>query len=232
MKSLVACLHDPLWQMGASVLVLMTVMAILVVRSPDLHLRVPARQRVTQDILLSGLVLLAVFSSSLWFLHAQSAPPHRANPGGVGPQITAPPSVGARPSVSALTPTPTPTSVPTPTGTMTQILTLFCQAFNTQDYLTAWEQYSTSLQQKHSRQQIYAGWRTFTRCSLTDQSADPEAFTVMALTLVPGANSLGSTGDYQGNVFLKFTVENEKQQWKIASICQIIAEGCFPIGWD
>lgn len=232
MSSLVESLQDPLWQIGVSVLVLMTIMAILVVRSPDLRLRAPARQRGTQGILLSGLVLLVIFSSSIWFLHVQSASPHLANQGGAGPQVTALSSPGEHTPIPALIPTSTPTSVPTPIGTTTQMLTLFCQAFNTRDYLTAWEQYSTALQQKHSQQQVYAGWRTFTHCNLTDESADPEVFTVIALTLAPGANSLGSTGDYQGNVLFQFAVGNEKQQWKITSICQIIAEGCFPIDWD
>jgi hypothetical protein len=133
MNSLVESLQDPLWQIGVSVVVLITVMAVLVVRSPDLHLRVPVRQRGTQGILLSGLVLLVIFSSSTWFLHTQSASPHLANPGGAGPQITAPPSLGAHTPTSILTPTAPLASVPTPTGTMTKMLSLFCQAFNTQD---------------------------------------------------------------------------------------------------
>jgi hypothetical protein len=111
-------------------------------------------------------------------------------------------------------------------------MSTFCDAWNAGKSLVAWEQYSTALQQKHSQQQIYAGWRSFTYCRVTDQSAEPTVFTVIALKLAPSANSLGSTGEYQGEVFFEFADGIENQQWKITSICQIIAESCDPIDWD
>ena len=135
-------------------------------------------------------------------------------------------------------PASTPTSIPIPTPTprlahsMTQVLTMFCDAITTQDDQTAWNQYARSLQHMHPQAETFAAWRKFTRCSIPDQSGDPSALTILTLTFATGyTDRFGRSGD----VDYRFTMGVENQAWKITGVCDILSEGrllCGQLGLE
>jgi len=225
MKTIVDSMSDPLWLIGAGTIVLASLMLVLVVRSADVRLTDTQKYRATRIVIGIGLSALLFLCGGVTLSHvpkASSLPvTHHAPPSAryVGEPTTEPTTL----------PQPSPTPSPTPhlARSITQVVTTFCAALASRDYQTAWQQYSRQLQQAHPQLETFAAWRKFARCSIPDQSADPSAWTILTLTLVDGQSDHGRIGD----VDYRATMTAQNQAWKIAAVCQIVSEGCFPISW-
>ncbi len=113
-------------------------------------------------------------------------------------------------------------------GSITAVLTTFCDALTHRDYQTAWLQYARSLQLAHPEAQTIAAWERYTRCYMQEQSGDPDAWTILTLTLTPGqTDRFGRSGD----IDYRFTMSDQDNVWTISGICTIMSEGCFAIDW-
>jgi len=224
-------LGNPLWQVFTVVIALAAPLFIVVVRTRDVHASVQQKRRDTLRVLLvclaafllmSGLVSLLPL---LPLLPLQNASPTRTSSNASAPALT--PSSTPTPSPSP-TPMPTPTPTPRLAHSITQVLMTFCNALNSKEYQTAWNQYASSLQKAHPEPATIVAWRRFTHCSLPDQSGDPTAWTVLTLTLGPGyTDRFGRSGDTD----YRFTLSVEGSAWKMTRVCEIMSEGCFAVSW-
>ncbi|GAC1349234.1 MAG: hypothetical protein NVSMB27_20430 [Ktedonobacteraceae bacterium] len=127
--------------MIALVIMLGAPVLIVTAHTRDVHASEQQKRRDTLIILRVWLATLLLMSAVAVTLHLPDAAPH--------------------------TPTSIPTSTPTPrlARSITQVLTTFCDAINTQNYQTAWNQYTNSLQHTHSEPETFAARRKFTRCT-------------------------------------------------------------------
>jgi hypothetical protein len=225
MNILLNTLGDPTWQVLALVITLAAPVLIVVVRTRDMHASEQQKRRETLTMLWVWLATFLLMSGVLFALHLPDAVPQRTSstaPSPV-PTMTPPPS-----------PTSTPTSIPTPTSTprlahsITQVLTMFCDAITTRDYQTAWNLYARALQHTHPQPQTFAVWRTLTHCTIPDQSGDPSALTILTLTFATGYTDRFGRG---GDVDYRFRMGVEDQAWKITGVCDIMSEGCFAVSW-
>jgi len=225
MNPLVAIFGDPVWQILTVILVLALPVGIMAVRTRDMHASADQKHRETRRVLLLCLIVFVLLSGSELVFHARQASP---------PQVAsrAFSSIPTRGPTAAPTPTSDPSLNPTPTPrlarSITQVLTTFCDAITTQDYQTAWNQYARSMQQTHPESETFAAWRKFTRCTIPDQGGDPSTLSVLTLTFANGSTDrFGRSGD----VDYRFSMADEDARWKIAGVCDIMAEGCFPVSW-
>jgi hypothetical protein len=225
MNILLNTLGDPIWQVLALVITLAAPVLIVAARTHDMHASEQQKRRSTLVVLWVCLATFLLVSGVAVALHLPDAAPQRTSGTAPSPIPTmTPPS----------SPTSTPTSIPTPTPTprlahsITQVLTLFCDAITTRDYQTAWNQYARSLQHTHPQPETFAAWRKFTRCTIPDQSGDPSALTILTLTFATGyTDRFGRSGD----VDYRFTMGEQDQAWKITGVCDIMSEGCFAVSW-
>ena len=222
---LLAMLGDPIWQVLTLILTLAVPLLIVAVRTRDVRASTHRMRRDALSILQVGLALFLLMSAVELALHRPLALPQRTSRSASQhvPSLMPPPA-------PMLTPTSMPPPTPTPllTHSITHVLVTFCEAINARDYQTAWNQYARSLQQRHPEAETVAVWRTFTRCTIPDQSADPDAFSILTLTFAPGSHDrFGRTGD----VDYRFTMGVEDHAWKITGICDILSEGCFAVSW-
>jgi len=225
MNLLLNTLGDPIWQVLALVITLAAPVLIVVVRTRDMHASEQQKRRETLIMLWVWLATFLLMSGVQVALHLPDTAPQ-------GTSSTAPspvPTIALPPS-----PTSTPTSIPTPTPTprlahsITQVLTMFCDAITTRDYQTAWNLYARSLQHTYPQLETFAAWRKFTRCTIPDQSGDPSALTILTLTFASGyTDRFGRSGD----VDYRFTMGVQDHAWKITGICDIMSEGCFAVSW-
>ncbi len=207
----------PIWLIGMPVVVLVTIVVLLLVRT-QVNTHPEAVARGTRLILLSGVVGVVLLSGwTGWQALSQQ-----------------PRAVSVSASLAESHPVARPTSAPTPapsprvSGTMTQAVTTFCQAISARDYQRAWNRYSVRLQRLHPRTAVVAAWSRYQQCSIPDQGGDPDAMTILTLTLVPGmTDQFERTGDTNE----RLTMEVEAQAWKITGVCSLLAEGCFPVPW-
>jgi hypothetical protein len=225
MNPLLATFGDPVWQILTVILVLALPVGIVAVRTGDVHASADKKRRQTRRVLLLCPIVFVLLSGGEILFHAQQASP----PQGASRAFS---SIPTRGPTAAPTPVSDPSPGPTPTPrlahSITQVLTTFCDAITTQDYQTAWKQYARSLQQTHPELETFAAWRKFTRCTMPDQSGDQSALTILTLTFAPGyTDRFGRSGD----VDYRFTMTDEDALWKIADVCDIMAEGCFPVSW-
>ena len=225
MNILLNTLGDPAWQVLALVITLAAPVLIVVVRTRDMHATAQQKRRETMTMLCVWLATFLLMSGVLFALHLHDAAPQRTSSTATSPV----PSMAPLPS-----PTSTPTSIPTPTATprlahsITQVLTMFCDAITTHDYQTAWNQYARALQNTHPQGETFAAWRTLTYCTIPDQSGDPSALTILTLTFATGyTDRFGRSGD----VDYRFTMGMEDKAWKITGVCDIMSEGCFAVNW-
>src|SRR5713101_661196 len=225
MNILLNTLGDPIWQVLALVITLAAPVLIVVVRTRDVYTSEQQKRRDTLTMLWVWLATFLLMSGVVVALHLPDAAPQRTSSTAPSPVPTmAPPPSPTSTPTSILTPTPTPRLA----HSITQVLTTFCDAITTQDYQTAWKQYARSLQQTHPEPETFAAWSKFTRCSIPDQSGDPSALTILTLTFAQGyTDRFGRSGD----VDYRFSMTDEDALWKIAGVCDIMAEGCFPVSW-
>lgn len=225
MNPLLATFGDPIWQILTVILVLALPVGIVAVRTRDVHASTDKKRRETRRVLLLGVIIFVLLSGGEILFHAQQVPPRQ-----VASRVFS--SIPTSAPTAAPTPTSDPSLGPTPTPrlahSITQVLITFCYAITTQDYQTAWKQYARSLQQSHPEPETFAAWRKFTRCTMPDQSGDQSALTILTLTFAHGyTDRFGRSGD----VDYRFTMIDEDAMWKIADVCDIMAEGCFPVSW-
>jgi hypothetical protein len=226
MNIILESVSDPIWLVGAGTMVFATLILLLVVRSQDVRLADAQKQRATRIVLGIGLAAVLCLCSGVLLVHVQRASSpettHHELASHQRSAATLTPSVEASPTA-----TPKPSPTPRLARSITQVVTTFCDALASRDYQTAWQQYSSQLQQAHPQTETAAAWEKFTNCSIPDQSFDPSAWTIMTLTLADGQTERGRIGD----VDYRATMTEENQTWKIAAVCQIMSEGCFPISW-
>ncbi len=225
MNPLLATFGDPVWQILTVILVLALPVGIVAVRTGDVHASADKKRRQTRRVLLLCVIIFVLLSGGEMLFHAQQVSPRQGASRVFSSIPTAAPT-------AAPTPTSDPSLGPTPTPrlahSITQVLTTFCDAITTQDYQTAWKQYARSLQQTHPEPETFAAWSKFTRCTMPEQSGDPSALTILTLTFAQGyTDRFGRSGD----VDYRFTMTDEDAMWKIAGVCDIMAEGCFPVSW-
>lgn len=225
MNILLNTLGDPIWQVLVLVITLAAPVLIVVVRTRDVYTSEQQKRRDTLTMLWVWLATFLLMSGVVVALHLPDAALQRTSSTAPSPV----PTMAPPPS-----PTSTPTSIPTPTPTprlahsITQVLTMFCDAITTQNYQTAWNLYASSLQHTHPQLETFAAWRKFTRCTIPDQSGDPSALTILTLTFASGyTDRFGRSGD----VDYRLTMGVEDQAWKITGICDIMSEGCFAVSW-
>ncbi len=225
MNILLNTLGDPIWQVLALVITLAAPVLIVVVRTRDVYTSEQQKRRDTLTMLWVWLATFLLMSGVVVALHLPDAAPQRTSSTAPSPV----PTMAPPPS-----PTSTPTSIPTPTPTprlahsITQVLTMFCDAITTQNYQTAWNLYASSLQHTHPQLETFAAWRKFTRCTIPDQSGDPSALTILTLTFASGyTDRFGRSGD----VDYRLTMGVQDHAWKITGVCDIMSEGCFAVSW-
>src|ERR1700687_2901616 len=98
-------LGDPIWQIGGGIIMLATLVLLLALRSPEVHLSPRHQWFWTQFMLLVGLSLFLVLSAGVVLFHGA----HAASTS--GPAVTQPSSAAASPHGGLL---PTSTSIPLP----------------------------------------------------------------------------------------------------------------------
>jgi hypothetical protein len=135
MNPLLATLGDPVWQIGGGIILLLALVLILALRSPDVHLAPQHRWFLTRLILLLCLSCFLVLSAGVLLSHRANAASTAA------PLVTQPTSATASPhgglSPSSV-PSPSPTAFPSLTPSPAQVLTTSCHAINQQDLNMAW----------------------------------------------------------------------------------------------
>ncbi len=224
MNIILESVSDPIWLVGGGTIALASLILILVVRSADVRLADTQKQRATRIVMGIALAAVLCLCGGVFLVHVKRASspetPHRELASSLKRASTLTPTVAPEPAV---TPSPTPRFA----RSITQAVTTFCDALTSKDYQTAWQQYSSQLQQAHPQPETFTAWRKFTRCRIPDQSADPSAWTVIDLTLMDGQTDHGRIGD----VDYRTTMTAQNSAWKIAAVCQIMSEGCFPISW-
>jgi len=225
MNLLLATFGDPVWQILTVILVLALPVGIVAVRTGDVHTSTDKKRRQTRLVLLLCVIIFVLLSGGEILFHAQQVSPPQVASRVFSAIPTRGPTAAPTP---ASDPSPSPTPTPRLAHSITQVLTTFCDAITTRDYQTAWKQYARSLQQTHPEPETFAAWSKFTRCSIPDQSGDPSALTILTLTFAQGyTDRFGRSGD----VDYRFSMTDEDALWKIAGVCDIMAEGCFPVSW-
>src|SRR6266851_1051552 len=190
MTILLETLRDPLWQVLGAIIVLVAPFLVMAVRTRDVRASEHQKRRETRGVLLLSLAVFLVMSGWMASGHLPSAAPRRVS------TLPTPVPTPTQTSAPFSTPAPTPTPTPRLARSITQVLVTFCEAINSQDYQTAWNEYARSLQHKHPQRNVVAAWRRFIRCNIPDQSADPSALDTLTLTLGNGyTDRFGRAGD-------------------------------------
>ncbi len=157
MNLILESVGDPVWQIGGGIILLATLVLLLAVRSPEVHLSPWHQWLWTRITLLVCFSLFLVLSAGVALFHGADAastvgpeapPPLGATaaPGDASsPQSTSMASPPPLPSPSP-SPTPFPRLVPGPA----QVFTTFCDAINQQNLNTAWEEYAKALQKERA----------------------------------------------------------------------------------
>ncbi|MFL5664551.1 MAG: hypothetical protein ACJ8BW_24865 [Ktedonobacteraceae bacterium] len=221
MNVIVESLGDPIWQIGGGILLLATLVLLLAVRSPEIHLSPWHQWLWTRITLLVCFSLFLVLSAGVVLFHEANAAST------VVPEATQPASATAVPrgsssststSMASPTPTPFPRLVPRPS----QVLTTFCYAIDRQDLNTAWAQYAQALQRERTAPPPFLVRITIVHCRVDDVS-DTSATGLLLLKTI-GPNGYGN--DYERD--FQFTLSVEDGAWKIAQIARCFADGCLP----
>jgi len=229
MNIFLATLGDSIWQIGGGILLLIALVLILALRSPEVHLSSWHRWLWTR---ITGLVCLSLFlvlSAGVVLYHGANAA-SMVGPAATQPvAATASPRGGSSPVPTAqasptllLSPSPSLTPFPQLTPGPTQVLTTFCDAINRQDLNTAWAQYAQALQKERAAPPPFLVRITIVHCRV-DGVSDTSATGLLLLKTI-GPN--GYTDDYERD--FQFTLSVEHGAWKITQIARCLADGCLP----
>src|SRR6266699_3042108 len=135
MNVILESLGDPIWQIGGGIIILATLVLILALRSPEVHLSPRHQWLWTRIMGLMCLSLFLVLSAGVVLFHGANAAPI-SGPGGSQPSSATASSHGGslpQPSSTASSiPSPSPTAFPSLTPSPAQVLTTFCDAINRQ----------------------------------------------------------------------------------------------------
>src|SRR5437879_1817476 len=228
MNVIVESLGDPIWQIGGGIIMLATLVLILALRSPEVHLA-PRHQwlwtRLTLLVCLS--LFLALSGGVVWFHGANAAY-------AVGPAVTQPSSAtasshgGFLPSPTPLpSPSPSPTRIPRLVPSPAQVLTTFCDAIDRHDLNTAWEQYAKALQKERTGLPPPSTRLTIVHCRV-DQVSDMSATGFLMLQTV---GPYGYTDGYEREFQLDLKVvdgalkSGEIDRCIMAGLCDTIMSG-------
>jgi hypothetical protein len=134
---------------------LATLVLILVLRSPDMHLSPRHQWLLTRITGLACLSCFLVLSAGVVLFHAAHAASTIGPEGSQPSSATASPHGGLLPSstpTASLTPSPSPSPTPFPrlVPGPSQVLTTFCDAIDQHDLNTAWGQYAKALQKERA----------------------------------------------------------------------------------
>lgn len=221
MNVILESLGDPIWQIGGGIILLATLVLILAVRSPEIHLS-PRHQwlwtRITALICFSLFLLLS--AGVVWF-HGANAASTVGSTVTESASATASPRGGSSPQTT-LSPSPSPTPFPRLVPGPGQVLTTFCDAIDQQDLDTAWAQYAKALQQERAAPPPYLMRITIVHCRV-DEVSDTSATGLLLLKTI-GPN--GYRDDYERD--FQFTLSVEDGAWKITQIARCLADGCLP----
>ena len=225
MNVILESLGDPIWQIGGGIMLLATLVLILALRSPEVHLS-PRHQWLWTRI--TGLICLSCFlvlTAGVVLFHGANAAPIGAPEGSPPSSATASSHGGSLPqpsSTASSIPSPSPTAFPSLTPSPAQVLTTFCDAINRQDLNTAWAQYAKALQKERAAPPPFLVRITIVHCRV-DQVSDMSATGDLLLKTI-GPN--GYTDDYERD--FQFTLSVEGGAWKIAQIARCLSDGCLP----
>lgn len=208
----------PIWLIGAPVVVLATIVVLLLMRT-QVNTHPEAVARGTRLVLICG--ALGVLLLSGWTGWQALSQQRRT--------VSASSSLAESRLPAEPTSAPTPTPSPRVSGTITQAVTTFCQAISTRDYQRAWGMYAVGLQQRHPRTAVVAAWSRYQQCSIPDQGGDPDAMTILTLTVAPGmTDQFGRTGATNE----RLTMEVQAQAWKITGSARCWQKAVFPYRGD
>src|SRR5712691_1177863 len=146
MSVFLATLGDPIWQIGGGILLLLALVLLLALRSPEMHLSPWHQWLWTRIMLLVCFSLFLVLSAGVVLFHGATAASSVGPTGSQPASATASPHGGLSPSPTSipsptLLPSPSPTLFPQLTPGPGQVLTTFCDAITQRDLNTAWAQY-------------------------------------------------------------------------------------------
>ncbi len=208
----------PLWSFGTGIVVLITLMVILAVRSPELRLSMQQKQRATHIVLGIGIICVLMWSGvGLLAYKAASVPPDSSH--------HAFSSSSPRPTPHLL---PTPTPLPVLARSTVQVLTTYCNAINSGDKVTVWDQYS-----EHVQQQLRANKGhlkaldqiRIAHCNVDKVNEQLADGFLLFKTVDGNGNKIGDNEEELYDMTL--TVENNA--WKITTILHCIADGCLNV---
>jgi len=213
-------LTHPLWLFGTGIGVLVTLMVILAVRSPEFRLTMQQKQRATRIVLGIGIICVLMWSGVGLLPYKEASVPTDVSQNAFSSPKPTPTLIP--------TPTPTPSPLPILARSTVQVLTTYCNAINSDDELTVWNQYS-----KHVQQQLLANkghWAAryqirIVRCSV-DKVNEQLADGFLLFETVDGNGK--KIGDNEAELYdMTLTVENNA--WKITAILHCIADGCLNV---
>jgi hypothetical protein len=222
MNVIMESLGDPIWQIGGGIILLATLVLILAVRSPEIHLSPWHQWLWTPIMLLVCLSLFLTLSAGVVLFHGANAASTVGSTVTESASATASPRGGSSPQP---TPSPSPSPSPTPFPRLVpgpgQVLTTFCDAIDRQDLDTAWAQYAKALQQERAAPPPYLMRITIVHCRV-DEVSDTSATGLLLKTIGPN----GYRDDYERDS--QFTLSVEVGAWKITQIARCLADGCLP----
>ncbi len=194
---------------GIGIIALAALMLTLALRSSEVHLSTPHKQRGTLLVLVSSLCCVLILSGSILWSHASQA---SSRPAGTPEVLLSRPSPLPTPSPQPR-PTPSPTPFPVLTPSTAQVLTTWCAAINRQDTMTTWQQYSPQMQQLLLANQAQTAQAQYQRkivhCTANDLNERSAVGDLMLTTINGNGNGDGMERPYQ----LTLSVENHA--WKI-----------------
>lgn len=213
MSVIVESLGDPIWQIGGGIILLATLVLLLAVRSPEIHLSSWHQWLWTRIMLLICLSLFLVLSAGVVLFHGANAAST------VVPEATQPTSLASPTPVPSPSPSPTPFPrlIPGPG----QVLTTFCDAIDRQDLNTAWEEYAQALQKERAAPPPFLVRITLVHCRVDDVSDTSATGLLLLKTIGPN----GYSDDYERD--FQFTLSVEDGTWKITQIARCFSDGCL-----
>jgi len=219
-------LFDPVFLIGGGSIVFGTLMLMLVMRSPELHVTPRQRQRATYIALAVGLCALVVVGGYVEDLHATASSSVQKTSSA---PITPPLALTSEASPTALaSPYTTPTPLPTLTVPAIAELNMLCGAINRHDTAAIMQQYTPTLQHtvltNRARLASQRGAQLrFIHCRVADSATQLPAGIVMMQTEDGNGYADGYERPYQ------FLMKRLQGVWKVASISYCLSDGCIDI---
>jgi hypothetical protein len=218
-------LSEPVFQIGAGVLVFLAPVLILVLRSSDVPLSPAQKHRTTVLVLLGCCTCLLGWSGGVVLAH-RDAP----DPGGMNAPLVATPT---QEPTSFPTPTPTPTPLPILVPSTITVLTTWCSAVTTNDVATVWSLYSTSLQRtlqanKRRLTSLKGGQLHAVHCTRNDDPGEQlDERKATGVLLLQTADGTGYADGLDRPYEVILGVENHR--WKITRINFCTVHGCIDV---